>query len=181
MTIYTRAGDKGKTSLIDGKKVLKSHIRLESYGTVDELNSSLGLVIANLKDKALIKELLEIQSDLFEAGSNLVSSKRNKKTDAYLEKRVKEFEDLIDGWTKKLPKLSHFILPGGGKAGSALHLSRTICRRAERRVVDLSKKETVDQNVIMYLNRLSDLLFTMARYVNLKENKKEIIWTKDNR
>ena len=178
MTIYTRAGDKGKTSLIDGKKVSKAHIRLESYGTVDELNSSLGFVIANLKDKTLIKELLKIQNDLFEAGSQLTSLKRNKKIDVYLEKRVKEFENLIDSWTKKLPKLDHFILPGGGKAGSALHLARTICRRAERRVVDLSKKETVDQNVIMYLNRLSDLLFTMARIINKKEKHKEIVWTK---
>ena len=178
MTIYTRAGDKGKTSLIDGKKVSKAHIRLESYGTVDELNSSLGLAIANLKNKTLIKELLKIQNDLFEAGSQLTSSKRNKKIDVYLEKRVREFENLIDGWTKKLPKLNHFILPGGGKAGSALHLSRTICRRAERRVVDLSKKETVDQNVIMYLNRLSDLLFTMARFANKIEKHKDLVWFK---
>lgn len=177
MTIYTRAGDKGKTYLIDGKKVSKAHVRLESYGTVDELNSSLGFVIANLKDKVLIKELLKIQNDLFEAGSQLASSKRNKKIDIYLEKRVKEFENLIDNWTKTLPKLEHFILPGG-KSGSALHLSRTICRRAERRVVDLSKRETVDQNVIMYLNRLSDLLFSMARVINKKEKQKEIIWIK---
>ena len=178
MTIYTRAGDKGKTSLVDGKKVSKSHVRLEAYGTVDELNSSLGIVIANLKDKALTEELIKIQNDLFEVGSQLASSKRDKKIDIYLEKSVKEFENSLDKWTKKLPKLEHFILPGGGKAGSTLHLSRTICRRAERRVVDLSKKETVDQNVIMYLNRLSDLLFIMARVINKKEKHKELIWVK---
>jgi cob(I)alamin adenosyltransferase len=178
MTIYTRAGDKGKTSLIDGKKISKSHIRLEAYGTVDELNSSLGFVIANLKDKMIIKVLLKIQQDLFEAGSQLASSKRNKKIDIYLEKRVKEFEDSIDKWAKILPKLEHFVLPGGARSGSALHLSRTICRRAERRVVDLSKKEAVDKNVIMYLNRLSDLLFTMARVINKKEKHKEIVWIK---
>ncbi|OGH05171.1 MAG: ATP:cob(I)alamin adenosyltransferase [Candidatus Levybacteria bacterium RBG_16_35_11] len=175
MSIYTRAGDKGKTILKDGKKVSKSHIRLEAYGTVDELNSSLGISIANLKDNSLKKELLKIQNDLFEVGGQLASTKKNKKLDLFLEKRVRDFENLIDKWTKKLPKLTHFILPGGEK-GSFLHLSRTICRRAERRVVSLSKKETVDNNVIVYLNRLSDLLFTMARFANKIDKEKEIVW-----
>ncbi|EKD86374.1 MAG: ATP:cob(I)alamin adenosyltransferase, partial [uncultured bacterium] len=112
MAIYTRAGDKGKTILKDGKKVSKSHIRLEAYGTIDELNSSIGIVITNLKEKPLKKELLKIQNDLFEVGGQLVSTKKNKKLDLFLEKRVRDFENLIDSLSKKLPKLTHFILPG---------------------------------------------------------------------
>jgi len=175
MSIYTRAGDKGKTSLKDGTKVLKSHIRLEAYGTVDELNSSIGIAITNIKSNQLKKELLKIQNDLFEVGGQLASTKKNKTLDLYLEKRVKDFENLIDGWTKKLPRLTHFILPGG-KSSSYIHLSRTICRRAERRVVDLSESEDVDKNIIVYLNRLSDLLFTMARFANKIDKEKELIW-----
>jgi cob(I)alamin adenosyltransferase len=171
MAIYTRAGDKGKTQLKDGKKVFKSHIRLEAFGTVDELNSSIGVAIATLTDKNLKEELLKIQNDLFEAGGQLANTKKNKKLDLYLEERVKNFEKLIDDWSEELPALTHFILPGGSKSSSLLHLARTICRRAERRVVDLSKKEIVDENVIVYLNRLSDLLFTMARFAN--KNKKK--------
>jgi cob(I)alamin adenosyltransferase len=178
MAIYTRAGDKGKTTLREGKKVSKTHVRLEAYGAVDELNSSLGIVIANLKNAPLKKELLKIQNDLFEIGGQLASLKKNKKLDEYLEKRSTDFEKSMDQWTKKLPKLTQFILPGGSKSASLLHLSRTICRRAERRVVDFSVKEKVDQNVIMYLNRLSDFLFTMTRIANKIEKQKEIIWKK---
>jgi cob(I)alamin adenosyltransferase len=178
MAIYTRAGDKGKTTLLEGKKVSKTHVRLEAYGAVDELNSSLGVAISHLKNALLKKELLKIQNDLFEIGGQLASLRKDKKLDMYLEKRAKEFEALIDGWTSKLPKLTNFILPGGSKLASFLHLSRTICRRAERRVVDFSVKEKVDQNVIMYLNRLSDFLFTMSRFGNKIEKQKEIIWKK---
>ena len=162
----------------EGKKVSKSHIKLEAYGAVDELNSSLGVVIAHLKQTSLKKELYKIQNDLFETGGQLASLKKNKTLDIYLEQRVKDFENLIDKWSKKLPKLNHFILPGGSKAASFLHLSRTICRRSERRVVELSEKEKVDQKIIMYLNRLSDILFTMTRFINKMEKQKEIIWNK---
>ena len=95
-----------------------------------------------------------------------------------LKKRVKEFEDFIDEMTAQMPKLSNFILPGGGKAGVMLHLARAVCRRAERKIVELNNKEKIDNNVIIYFNRLSDLLFTMARFANFKEKKKEIIWRK---
>lgn len=176
MKIYTRAGDKGKTTLRDGKRVLKSHLRLEAYGSVDELSSSLGIAIVNLKNKTLKNELLLIQKDLFELGGQLAIAKKNIRLDAYLEKRVKNFEKLIDKWTEKLPRLTHFILPGGGKNSAYLHLSRTICRRAERMVVSLSRKETVDKNIIAYLNRLSDVLFTMARFANKIDKEKEIVW-----
>jgi len=177
MTIYTRTGDKGKTSLGTGKRVSKSDIRVEAYGTVDELNSSIGVAIAEISN--IKEELIQIQKDLFEIGTYLANSaKTDKNLNDYLKQRVLDFEKEIDLLTKKLPELTHFILPGGGKIGAFLHLSRTICRRAERRIVELAKNETINEQVIVYLNRLSDLLFTMARSVNLKEKKKEIVWTK---
>lgn len=175
MPIYTRTGDKGKTSLFNKKRVPKFHIRVEAYGTVDELNSAIGVVLSmKYLASSIRKELIRIQNDLFEIGSNLANpaSKQLK----YLEKRVKEFEDFIDEMTQHLPKLSNFILPGGGKAGALLQFARTISRRAERRIVALSTKEKIDKGIIVYMNRLSDLLFTMARFANFKEGKKETIW-----
>ncbi len=188
--IYTRTGDKGKTSLFDGKKVLKSDKKVEAYGTIDELNSAIGLAIAEIsnfkypisnkkKKKGLsliTDELEEIQNDLLEIGSSLAVS--TTLPISQLKDRPQELEKLIDRLTKQLPPLSQFILPGGGKGGALLHLTRTICRRAERRVVALSKTEKIDPVVLVYLNRLSDLLFTMARFVNFKEKKKEKIWRK---
>lgn len=122
------------------------------------------------------KELIKIQNDLLEIGSNLANpaSKELK----YLEKRVKEFEKFIDQMTEQMPPLKNFILPGGGKAGAFLHLTRAISRRAERKIVELNNKQKIDDNIIIYLNRLSDLLFTMARFANFKEKKKEVIWHK---
>src|SRR3989344_3696019 len=171
MAIYTRTGDKGKTSLFDGKRVLKSDKKVETYGTVDELNSAIGAASAFIKIKSINKELEEIQNDLLEIGSSLAVSTTLPADQ--LKNRPQEFEKLIDKLTKQLPPLSQFILPGGGKGGAHLHVARTIARRAERRVVGLSRTEKVDEIIIIYLNRLSDLLFTMARFVNFKEKKKE--------
>mgnify|MGYP001614976520 CR=1 FL=1 len=188
--IYTRTGDKGQTSLFGGKRVSKSDLRVEAYGTVDELNSAIGMATARINDEGLMMKdkLVKIQHDLFTIGSILASpstkrypsaSLRASTLDAKrLKKRVEKFEKFIDEMTLKLPELQNFILPGGGKAGSLLHFARTICRRAERRIVELSKKEKVDPSILAYLNRLSDLLFTMARFVNYKEGKKEVIWKK---
>jgi cob(I)alamin adenosyltransferase len=184
MAIYTRKGDKGKTSLFNGQRVSKANLRIEVCGTVDELNSLIGISISDLtcpqRGKSQIsnvrKELVKIQGDLFEIGSSLVSQGE---TLQGLRGRVKEFENLIDQMTVKMPKLSNFILPGGGKSGAMLHLARTICRRLERRIVELNAKQKIDNNIIIYLNRLSDLLFTMARFVNFKEKRKEIIWRKN--
>ncbi|MDO8621054.1 MAG: cob(I)yrinic acid a,c-diamide adenosyltransferase [Candidatus Levybacteria bacterium] len=181
MPIYTRTGDKGYTSFFNGQRISKSDSRVDVYGTIDELNSAIGMAIAELiriKDKGLsIKSELErIQNDLLDIGSALANPAS--KPLNYLEKRVKEFEDFIDQMTKQMPILKNFILPGGGKTGALLHFARTVCRRAERNLVKLSENGKIDNNIIIYINRLSDLLFTMARFANFKEKKKEIIWFK---
>lgn len=177
--IYTKTGDKGQTSLFGGKKVSKASLRTEAIGSVDELNSVIGFAVTEIKNAKLKNELLKIQHDLFAIGSALASpnTKYKRQNTKYLESRITGLEILIDLLTEKLPELQNFILPGGGKAGASLHLTRSICRRAERRVVLLTK-EKVAPEIIIYLNRLSDLLFTMARFVNYQERKKEIIWIK---
>ncbi|MDP3941173.1 MAG: cob(I)yrinic acid a,c-diamide adenosyltransferase [bacterium] len=179
--IYTRTGDKGQTSLFGGKRVSKASQRVDTYGTVDELNSIIGVVIAHLKpsERILKRELEAVQHDLFSIGSYLASPeiKSSEFRVKSLGARVEDFEKLIDRLTEKLPELKNFILPGGGKAGSFLHLARTTCRKTERKIIALSKKEQVDDGVVKYCNRLSDLLFTMARFVNHREKKKETIWS----
>lgn len=178
MPIYTRFGDKGKTALFGGKTVSKGNIRVEAYGNLDELNSFLGVVLSQIKDKKIKAELLQIQNDLFEIGTSLAAPDNNSYQDLSkkLKQRVLEFEKNIDVLTKKLPKLNNFILPSG-RTGSLLHYARTISRRAERRTVALAEKEKVIDEVLIYLNRLSDLLFTFARAINYQEKQKEIIWS----
>ncbi len=190
MPIYTRTGDKGKTSLFSGKRVPKYSRRVEAYGTVDELNSVIGVVIGQMQ-KSKIKnqsaswrikvksELIKTQSDLLNIGSALASprSLNEQARIKNLDKRVLEFEKFIDLMTEKISPLRNFILPGGGNAGAMLHFARSVSRRGERRIAELASKEEVNKNIIVYFNRLSDLLFTMARFVNFKEGKKEIIWS----
>lgn len=178
MPIYTRTGDKGQTSLFGGLRVLKSDDRVDTYGTIDELNSVLGVVIANIetRHKKLAKELEAIQHDLFDIGSYLANPKAE--PIAQLQERVTSFEKNIDYMTSQMPELHNFILPGGGRVGASLHQARTVCRRAERRLVSLMQTERIDEHLVQYINRLSDLLFTMARFVNYKEKKKETIWKK---
>lgn len=174
--IYTKKGDKGKTSLFDGKKVLKSDKKVETYGTIDELNSTIGVAKSFIKNKNIYSELEEIQNDLLEIGSSLAVS--STLPIPQLKKRPEEIEKLIDNLISKLPELKEFILPGGGNGGAFLQFSRVVARRAERRVVKLSRKEDIDPLIIIYLNRLSDLFFVMARYVNFKDKKKDKIWIK---
>ena len=179
MPIYTRTGDKGETSLFDGTRVPKSHPRVETYAAIDELNSVLGEALAFLpktKLQVLAKDIEQIQHDLFAIGSALATP--HPLPVIGLDKRPKEFEQSIDVMTRKMPELKNFILPGGGRPGSLLHVARTLARRAERRLVGLMQDEEVDQDIVKYLNRLSDLLFTMARYVNHKGKHKEIKWIK---
>ncbi len=187
--IYTRTGDSGKTSLFDGKRVLKSDKKVETYGTIDELNSSIGFAITQIPNpksqktkkgighwELVIQELIEIQNDLLEIGSSLAVS--STLPAPQIASRPEQIEKLIDELTSEMPPLTQFILPGGGRGGASLHVARTIARRAERRIVDLARTEEIDNTIIVYLNRLSDLLFTMARFVNFKEKQKEKIWKK---
>jgi cob(I)alamin adenosyltransferase len=176
MSVYTRFGDKGKTSLYGGKTVSKGSLRIDAYGSLDELNSWLGIILTEIKDTKIKKELLIIQNDLFRIGASFASEVGDPNIGEYLRKRVKEFEKQMDDLTKKLPELENFILPGGGRTGSNIHIARTVCRRAERRMVELSEKEKVNKETLIFINRLSDLLFTFARYINYKEKKKELLW-----
>ena len=178
MSVYTRFGDQGKTSLYAGKTVSKASLRVNTYGTLDELNSYLGVILSKTKSKKLKTQINKVQNDLFEIGASLASEStlKHKEFGGYLKLRVLEFEKEIDSLTKKLPALENFILPGGGITGASLHFARTLTRRAERRVVELSEKEKTLPEIIIYLNRLSDLLFTYARDINYQENQKEIKW-----
>lgn len=178
MSIYTKFGDKGKTSLYGGKTVSKANLRVEAYGCCDELNSFLGIVLIDLKEKNINKNILQIQQDLFEIGGSLASLSKTKEKElsVYLKQRIIYFEKEIDSYSKKLPELENFILPGGGKVGANFHFARTLTRRAERRIVALSEKENINKDILIFVNRLSDLLFIYARFVNHKEKKKETLW-----
>lgn len=179
--IYTKTGDKGQTSLFDGTRVPKNHIRVETYGTIDELNSVLGVAWSFSEKHKDIQELIEIiQRDLFDIGSQLAnpSGGAEEAFVVYLTERITFFENQIDAMTEKLPPLARFILPSGGQTGSFLHIARTVARRAERKIIELSQQESIESVFIKYLNRLSDLLFTMSRAANAAEKKQETIWTK---
>jgi len=180
MKIYTKQGDKGETGLFGGDRVSKSSLRIEAYGTIDELNSFIGLTITELLNTE-VKELLQgLQSQLFIVGSDLATPD-NEKTRKYNIPRVTnafalEAEKAIDYFEGKLEELKNFILPGGTKSASLMHICRTICRRAERRVVQLSSAEEINGNIIMFLNRLSDLLFVLSRVENAEANFPDVIW-----
>ncbi|PLT31854.1 cob(I)yrinic acid a,c-diamide adenosyltransferase [Peribacillus deserti] len=178
MKIYTKTGDKGTTSLIYGQRVSKTDIRVEAYGTCDEANSAIGLGISHLKDEEfsgkedILKTFHFIQTALFHVGAELATP-AGKKVNWKLEKgHVDQLEGAIDQMENELTPLSNFILPGGHPAGAALHLARTISRRAERNAVEIG--EGVNPMVLSYLNRLSDFLFVAARYVNYKLNQPEL-------
>tara|TARA_Y100000590_G_scaffold95612_1_gene108544 strand:+ start:2644 stop:3207 length:564 start_codon:yes stop_codon:yes gene_type:complete len=173
--IYTRTGDKGSTLLGNGKRVDKNSLRVDAYGSVDEANASIGLSI--LRTNTKIKKILRlVQNDLFDLGADLcIPDKKNIKKLKITNDRVDFLEKEIDGFNKELASLNSFILPGGSESSTYLHIARTITRRAERKVVALSKKEKINSVTIIYLNRLSDLLFVLARYTNSK-GKKDILW-----
>jgi len=176
--IYTRTGDKGETGLVGGTRVPKDSVRVDAYGNVDELNSALGLVRAHLTDKELDELLAEIQVDLFVIGADLASAPdaQQRNIPRISRERIMAMEKTIDRFEIELAPLKAFILPGGGVTGSLLHNARTVARRAERRIVKLSRAEPINEQVIPYMNRLSDLLFVMARVANRRENKAETEW-----
>ncbi len=176
MTIYTKKGDRGKTGLYSTHKsknirVGKDSLIIEAIGCIDETNTFLGLATSFIKFGKLKNKVIEIQKHLFEVGAILAGANLN------LDDRiVLQMEKEIDEMDKTLPTLKHFILPGGGYAGSLLFMARTFVRRAERRVVTISKKSKLNPDLLIYLNRLSDYVFTLARYSNFKEGGKEEIW-----
>jgi cob(I)alamin adenosyltransferase len=177
--IYTKTGDRGDTRLFNGTKVRKHDDRVEAYGDVDELNSFIGAAASFLTDAALVRVLADIQKDLFSVGAQLADPGFKDQSRAKFQiprDRIAALENAIDSFETELPPLRQFILAGGGNAGALLHVARTVCRRAERRVVSLSDKVEVHPNVIEYLNRLSDFLFVIARVVNHREGKEEIPW-----
>ena len=184
--IYTRTGDDGSTGLADGSRVLKHSLRPQAYGTVDELNASLGLVflcLDNKKDENVfndIKVLIRgIQNDLFDLGADLSTpiskAKQSYKPLRITENQIKKIEEKIDEYNDELKPLNSFILPGGSEAASLIHLSRTIARRAERDVSLLSSEEEINKNSLIYLNRLSDLLFVLSRVLN-ENGLNDVLW-----
>ena len=180
MKIYTKTGDKGETGLIGGSRVLKSALRVEAYGEVDELNAVLGHIRARFTGATIRETLLGIQRDLFAIGAQLADTrgKIEKKAEkvGVNEGRVRELEGIIDRYEATLPPLRSFILPGGTEGAALLHLARAVCRRAERRMVALSQETPLHPVLIVYINRLSDLLFVLARAVNREAGVEEIPW-----
>ena len=178
MKIYTKTGDAGQTSLFGGSRVSKSDLRIESYGTVDELNSWVGLMRDNLTDVPMHEILKAIQDRLFTIGALLAADPKKprlKKPNLH-EKDVKILENEIDRMNESLEPLKVFILPGGHPVVSFAHIARCVCRRAERLVVALSENEKIDPLAVKYLNRLSDFLFVLARWIGRKMNAEEIPW-----
>lgn len=173
MNIYTKTGDKGTTSLFDNKRVPKDHIRVESYGTVDELVSFLGLAKNYMDDKEIFDLIQGIQNKLFIVASNLATEDKTKVKYHILEEDIKHLEDNIDEYMGRLENPTGFIVPGSGKKSGYLHICRTICRRAERRIITLGSHSEVDPLVIKYVNRLSDLIYALARYLEEEEIKVE--------
>ncbi len=170
--IYTRTGDKGTTGLGGGTRVPKDSVRVEAFGTVDEINSVVGLLLAEDLPDNLRAALTDIQHDLFDVGSELCVPGRQ----TLAEENITRLENLLDTLNTDLPYLKEFILPGGSRAAALAHLARTVCRRAERRVVTLSRAESVPETSIKYINRLSDLLFVMARVLNKHAGVPDVLW-----
>ena len=185
--VYTKTGDKGTTGLADGSRVSKDDVRIESYGTIDELNSIIGICRQNigklpeLEQEIIDRWLFALQNDLFNIGSDLATpiSARWEKMIVISDTDVIQLEKIIDYCQNSLEPLKEFVLPGGTLLNSYLHLARTVCRRAERQIVTLSKENKINSQIIPFINRLSDLLFVLSRWVQKCSNKKEILWDKN--
>ena len=177
--VYTRTGDDGTTALGGGQRVPKDSLRIAVYGTVDELNSQLGVALCGPLDEKTVEALARIQNELFHLGSDLCVREEDKQAQpvpTIKESHVKALEVLIDDLAAQLEPLKNFVLPGGSPGAARLHLARTVCRRAERLLVALADKEAIGPFTLQYLNRLSDALFVMARYENLRQNVDDVLW-----
>lgn len=179
MKLYTKTGDKGQTGLIGGTRVDKDDVRIEAYGTVDELNAHVGMLVSmQITDENKVF-LQQIQYTLFTVGSYLatdLSKTKLKHASVVSTDFIEQIENEIDRIDEKLPALNYFVLPGGSVEASQCHICRTVTRRAERRIAEMNKNYNVDNNVITYINRLSDYFFALSRYVIQQQGKKEIYW-----
>lgn len=176
--MYTRRGDGGETSLFGPRRVRKDDPRVEAYGTIDELNSVIGAVIATSRNRTVVAQLKDIQRLLFVAGSDAATELSSpQKVRRIADSDTRMLEKMTDDLAKKLPTLRSFILPGGGQTGALLHLARSVCRRAERRVVSASQTEQLNPALLPFFNRLSSYLFNLSRWVNKLDGKKEETWT----
>ncbi|HMU42285.1 MAG TPA: cob(I)yrinic acid a,c-diamide adenosyltransferase [Ignavibacteriaceae bacterium] len=180
MKIYTKTGDNGETSLFGGERVGKNNIRIKAYGSLDELNSFIGLTLAKVKNEKIQEVLFNLQNKLFIVGSDLAtpSSEKNKKLNIQRTspEYITEVENWIDEFSSNLDDLKNFILPGGSEGAALLHICRTIARRAEREIVELKRTEQINENVIIFTNRISDLFFVLSRYENKHSNIPDIKW-----
>ena len=181
MKIYTKTGDEGKTGLIGGTRVTKGDMRIEAYGTIDELNSHIGLLLSYQHTAGNEEFLMQIQHLLFAVGSHLATdtSVTNINVASVIsEAEIENVEAQIDRLNRNLPELRQFILPGGSAEGSQAHICRTVARRAERRIVEMSDNYSVDIKIIKYINRLSDYFFVLSRFLTADKGYKEIFWKK---
>lgn len=180
--IYTKTGDKGETGLFGGERIRKSHPRIRAYGAVDELNALVGQARVFCEDHDLHGLLARIQNDLFDVGALLATRQKEKLSGRQggqiRPEDISFLEETIDRYDRELPHLRSFILPGGGDLASILHVARAVCRRAEREIVELSEKEAVEPNLLIYMNRLSDLLFVLARWANFRKGIADLPWEK---
>lgn len=180
--IYTKTGDDGTTGLAGGNRVKKSNLRLDAYGTVDELNAYIGLLRSMISDISVQKLLLEVQNNLFVIGAKLASDEKKIETSKRLdcsETAIENLEKSIDQYEEELPAIQNFILPGGSQLVSYCHIARTVCRRAERRVVQLAETTEIEEIIVRYLNRLSDYLFVLSRKVAKDQDVVENTWIND--
>ncbi len=189
MKIYTKTGDKGQTALYGGTRVSKASVRVESYGNIDELNSFIGIAKSRIQDEEVLRQLKKIQFDLLTVGSEaatpadklMLANGKSRLPLVISDTEIEELEQWMDAFDEKLDPLQYFILPGGGTAATFLHAARTICRRAERSLVFLNESEEVRPELIRYLNRLSDYLFVLARYISKINNEPEEYWNPNER
>ena len=178
MKIYTKTGDDGTTGLIGNKRVKKSNPRIASYGMVDELNASIGIILSSKLGKDIRDLLIKIQNDLFVVGADLANPKLENKSNRVTSEMTTYLEKSIDRLEEKLSPITYFILPGGDLVASQVHLARAICRRAETNMVNLSEVDKINSLCLIYMNRLSDLLFVVARTINKRKKISDVAWKK---
>lgn len=172
MPIYTKKGDKGKTSTLNLKDISKSDLQIEILGTIDEVNSFLGISTSYLKEKYLVNKITQVQETLFKLGSVIAGAHRTIPGSV-----TSKYEKEIDEWTGMMPPLKNFVFPGGSSASASLFTARAVVRRLERRIVKFNQKNNLDPTILVYINRLSDYLFTLARYINFRQGISEKYWS----